>query len=67
MTMKIRLKTIMAGPGGSAGPGDVVDVPDDEASALIEGGYATAVDEPTPAPKKLARRATPAPDGDEAP
>ena len=44
MTMKIRLKTIMAGPGGSAGPGDVVDVPDDEASALIEGGYATAVD-----------------------
>lgn len=64
--MKIRLKTIMAGPGGAAGPGDVVDVPDDEASALIEGGYATAVDEPAPAGKKPARRAVAAPGGDEA-
>ncbi|MFM2345357.1 MAG: hypothetical protein RL654_110 [Pseudomonadota bacterium] len=65
--MKIRLKTIMAGPGGSAGPGDVVDVPDDEAAALIEGGYASAVDEPTPAGKKPARRAAAAPGGDEGP
>lgn len=63
--MKIRLHTTMAGPGGSAQPGDVIDVPEHEAAAMIAGGYATAVDELTPAGKKPARRAAAAPGGGE--
>lgn len=38
--MKVRMKTTLAGPGGNASVGDIVDLPKGEAYALIEGGYA---------------------------
>lgn len=41
--MKIRMKTLAAGPAGVYRPGQEVDLPADEARALIEGGYAEAV------------------------
>ena len=42
----------MAGPTGTAGPGQVVTVPDEEADQLVEGGYASHVDGQKPAPEK---------------
>ena len=41
---KVRMKTILAGPGRSAARGDVLDVSADEAAQLVVGGYAEAVD-----------------------
>jgi hypothetical protein len=41
--MKIRLKTLMAGPDGVATPGSVIEASDDEARMLIDGGFAEAV------------------------
>lgn len=41
--MKIRMKTLAAGPDGILSPGQEVDLPADKARALIEGGYAEAV------------------------
>ena len=38
--MKIRLKTLMAGPQGIFMPGTVIDVDGEEFEALISGGYA---------------------------
>ena len=38
--MKIEMKTLQAGPDGTREAGKVYDVPDKEAKALIEGGYA---------------------------
>ena len=42
--MRIRMRTTMAGPGGNAGPGDVIDRPKAEAYALIEGGFAEQIE-----------------------
>lgn len=47
--MKIRMKTLMAGPGGVAFPGQIVDVPPETGRLLIEGGYAEAVERVRPA------------------
>jgi len=48
--MRIVLKTYMAGPRGSAGPGDVVDLPDAAAAELLNTGKALPVrDDPQPA------------------
>ena len=44
--MLVRTFTIMAGPDGNRQPG-VHDLPDDEAMALVAGGYAEHV-EPAP-------------------
>jgi hypothetical protein len=44
--MKIRLKTLMAGPEGVFPPGSVIEVSPEEARALIAGGYAEAVPRP---------------------
>ena len=44
--MWIEMKTLMAGPGGVREAGKVYDVPDKEAKALIEGGYAEQVEAP---------------------
>jgi hypothetical protein len=43
--MKIKVNTTMAGPFGSASPGDIIDVPEPIADGLITGGYAVRVDE----------------------
>lgn len=44
--MKIRMLTLSAGPNGVRMAGQVIDVDQKEAKALIEGGYAEAIDEP---------------------
>ncbi len=44
--MKIRLKTLMAGPEGVFPPGSVIEVSSEEARALIAGGYAEPVPNP---------------------
>lgn len=41
--MKVRMKTIMAGPGGNAAPGQVIDVDEATGRAYIDGGFAEAV------------------------
>ena len=38
--MRIRMKTTMAGPMGAVSAGQVVDLPKDQASLLVKGGYA---------------------------
>jgi hypothetical protein len=38
--MKVRLKTLMAGPEGVFGPGSVIDLDTDQAEALVSAGYA---------------------------
>ena len=42
--MKVRMKTLAAGPRGVYLAGSVVDVPEDEGEALCSGGYAEAVE-----------------------
>ena len=48
--MQVILKATYAGPRGTAGPGSKMELPDDEAKALIDGGYAEEV-KPAPKPK----------------
>jgi hypothetical protein len=43
---KVRFITIDAGPGGVRHPGQVVDVSDEEAAALIAGKHAVYVEAP---------------------
>lgn len=43
--MKIQLKAQYVGPRGFFPPGTVIDVPDEEGTALVNGGYAFQVDE----------------------
>jgi hypothetical protein len=38
--MRLIMKTLAAGPDWRGGPGEVVNVPDAEAKALIDGGFA---------------------------
>lgn len=45
--MKIKMKTLMAGPGGTRLPDHVYDISSAEAKALIDGGYAVEVREST--------------------
>ena len=51
--MKIRMRTIYAGPTGTASPGQVVELADPAAKALIAGGFAVAVDAPA-VPERVA-------------
>jgi len=44
--MRVQMITAMAGPGGNASPGQVIDVDDQTARLLTEGGYAVYVDAP---------------------
>ena len=46
--MRIRMRTRLAGPSGPVGPGQEVDLPDDQAQALIERGFAVAIEAPPP-------------------
>jgi len=43
--MKIKMKTLAAGPDGVWPPGSIRDVPEAEAKALIKGRYAEPVEE----------------------
>jgi hypothetical protein len=45
--MKVRLKTVMAGPAGTFKPGQVVE---DETGDLVNGGYAEPIEIPEPKP-----------------
>ena len=47
--MRVRMKNIIAGPGINASPGDIIDVAQAFAYALIEGGSAEQVDDETAA------------------
>lgn len=42
--MKMRLKTLMAGPEGVFPPGSVIEASPEEAEALIAGGFAELVE-----------------------
>jgi len=42
--MKIKMKTMMAGPTGHADIDDIVDLPRHAAQELIDGGYAVKVE-----------------------
>jgi hypothetical protein len=44
--MRVRLKTLMAGPEGVFPIGSVIDAGDEEAEALIAGGFAERYDRP---------------------
>ena len=54
--MRIVLRTRYAGPRGTAGPGSPMDLPDDEAKALIDGGYAVPADKPKPKAEEEPKR-----------
>lgn len=43
--MKVLMKTLACGPGGTLHPRQVYDLPDEQAAALFEGGYADIVAE----------------------
>lgn len=51
--MRVRLLSVYAGPRGVFHPKDFLDVPEAEARALIDGGYAIAVEQAVadPAPE----------------
>lgn len=44
--MKVKLITTYAGPLGTWMAGAIVDLPDEEAKGLVDGGYATRVEVP---------------------
>jgi hypothetical protein len=44
--MKVRLKTLMAGPEGVFPPSSIIDLEVDEAAALVSGGYAEPLERP---------------------
>ncbi len=44
--MRVRWKTLMAGPEGVLPAGSVANVPREEAEALIAGGFAERFDQP---------------------
>lgn len=58
--MKVKLRTIYASPQRIAFPGTIIDVPDGEAEALVDGNYAELVDDHTPENRETtARRGAP--------
>ncbi len=46
IAMRVRLKTLMAGPQGVFQPGSIIDPPAEEAEALISAGYAERLERP---------------------
>ena len=47
--MRVRFKTISAGPKGAIFPGDLLDVDEKEAAMLVKNGYAEYITPPAPA------------------
>lgn len=41
--MKVKMKSIKAGPSGNAMPGETIDISAEEAKALTDGGFADEV------------------------
>lgn len=50
--MRVKLRTILAGPGISGQPGEVIDVDDERGRGLVAGGYATLVPTTPPPPSR---------------
>lgn len=48
--MKIKMLSLMAGPGGVRKPGQIFDLPPVEAEVLIAGGYAEKLAAPVETP-----------------
>ncbi len=44
--MKVKCKSIYAGPHGSGNPGETIELPDEVAKALIDSGNGTAIEKP---------------------
>jgi hypothetical protein len=44
--MKVKLKTLMAGPEGVFRPGSVIDLQTDDADSLVAAGYAAPIEHP---------------------
>lgn len=42
--MRVKMKTMMCGPAGNFNIGQVADLEDEQATALVEGGYAEVVE-----------------------
>jgi hypothetical protein len=63
--MKVRLKTLMAGPEGVFQPGSVVDLDAEQAEALVSSGYAERLERPVETaaiePSELEMRPAPRP------
>ena len=63
--MKVKLKTLMAGPEGVFQSGSVIDLDIDEADSLIAAGYAEPLERPVETaafePENQAVRPTPRP------
>lgn len=61
--MKIRMRTVAAGPAGTLQPGQEYEVPKEFGEALVAGGYAEELaakskPAPKPAPKQKTKRET---------
>jgi len=52
--MRVKLKTLLAGPKGCHQPGEEIDVSDTQGNELIAGGYATAAAASAPAAQQPA-------------
>ncbi|HXF71506.1 MAG TPA: hypothetical protein VNO79_02720 [Actinomycetota bacterium] len=44
--MRVQMLTLMAGPSGVREVGGIYELEDEEARALLDGGFAVAVEEP---------------------
>jgi hypothetical protein len=52
--MRIRMKTRIAGPDVSGGPGDILEIEDARARDLITGGFADPIEEAVVSAPELA-------------
>lgn len=60
--MRVRMLTTYAGPSGTAREGEAITLSDAEGTALVDGGYAVALDAPAPAPAPEPEPAAPEPE-----
>jgi hypothetical protein len=56
--MKVKLRTIMAGPDGTADAGSVLELDDDFAKELIKAGFAESLEAPAERAEKPKRGQT---------
>lgn len=56
--VKLKMRTKLAGPSFSAEPGDTIEVSAEIAKGLLEGGFATEVEESKPAAAKVETKKT---------
>lgn len=50
--MRVRLKSVYAGPAGCFQPGSEHDFPEQEAKQLVAGGYAESLEQPKESARK---------------